>query len=170
MEVWPASWAASSAAESRSRTVPDTTCTCQGWTLLPLGALPAISRSSSSTVRSMALGRKARVLLREVMAWWMAQGETSFTESFMGYIGAADLRNHQDTADGWSFRCRARASAIPATVYRLVASQVHCQPPAWFTTHATTGGPENWPRAEPCCSHPIVVVVVCDVGATLMAS
>src|SRR5690606_18937587 len=63
----------------------------------------------------------------------------------------------------------ASARPIPARANAPVASQVDCQPPVRFTTHATTGGPTNWPSEEHCCSHPTVVVVVCALGATAMA-
>ena len=57
----------------------------------------------------------------------------------------------------------------PARHIAPVVTQVHCQSPARMATHATMGGPANWPSADHCCIHPTVVAIVRSSGATRSA-
>jgi hypothetical protein len=56
------------------------------------------------------------------------------------------------------------SDAVPVTIH------VHCQPPDTPATHATTGGPTNWPRAENCSIQPTVVDTIRGPGANRTAS
>ena len=52
-------------------------------------------------------------------------------------------------------------STRPSSEHAPVATQVRCQPPTWLATHATSGGPTNWPAADHCCTQPTVLDSVC---------
>ena len=41
---------------------------------------------------------------------------------------------------------------------------------AWTATHATSGGPANWPIEDHCCAQPTVVETVFSPGASVTAS
>jgi hypothetical protein len=56
------------ALESRSFGPPVSTCTFQGWVLVPDGARLATARMASISVRGTGAGKKARMLRLEVMA------------------------------------------------------------------------------------------------------
>src|SRR5207245_9837509 len=58
------------------------------------------------------------------------------------------------------------ANAMPANEQAKVTTKVHCQPPARWAIHATTGGAMNWPSDEACCIIPIVVDTVEGPGAS----
>src|SRR5262245_34630674 len=67
-------------------------------------------------------------------------------------------------------RAIADTSARPISDDAPVTSHVNCHPPATEATHATSGGPTNWPNADHCCIQPTVVDSVSSLGVTRTAS
>jgi hypothetical protein len=62
------------------------------------------------------------------------------------------------------------ARTSPARAHAPVTAPLHCHPPARDATHATSGGPVNWPIADHCCIQPTVVETVASPGASRTAS
>ena len=63
-----------------------------------------------------------------------------------------------------------RARPTPTSAQLLVTIQLHCHPPVRAATHATSGGPVNWPKADHCCIQPTVLETVDSLGASRTAS